>query len=364
VSSVIALPLLSSKPGPGAPEAPAALTPAPEHVRGGRTMIDSHGRTIRDLRLSITDRCNFRCVYCMEPGVRFMRGSELLSVAELVRLGRIAVGLGVEKVRVTGGEPTVHPGLADIIAGLSGAAVPDLALTTNGSLMDGPSLGAWRRAGLSRITVSIDSVRAERFAALTRSRVAPGRVIQGVREARRAGFDRVKLNAVVVRGFNEDEVAPLAGLARELGVEMRYIEFMPLDAARAWDRSRLVPASEIVERIDAAYPLTAAGREDPSSTSLLYRFADGAPGRVGVIAPVTRPFCGACSRLRITADGKVRPCLFSRDEWNVRGLLRGGASDREIAGFLADVTWNKQAGHGISSSGFRQPARTMSAIGG
>lgn len=341
-----------------------ALPEAPREARAGRRLVDSYGRTIRDLRLSITDRCNFRCVYCMEPDVRFMDSAELLSAEEIVRLGRIAVGLGIEKVRVTGGEPTVHPRLTEILAGLAAAGVSDLALTTNGSLMDRERLDGWRRAGLSRITVSIDSVRPERFVRMTRSAVGPERVIEGVRDARRAGFETTKLNAVVVRGFNEDEVAGLAGLARDLAVEMRFIEFMPLDSARAWDRSRLVPASEIVERIREAYPLVPAGRDDPSSTSLIFGFADGAPGRIGVIAPVTNPFCGQCSRLRITADGKVRPCLFSREEWDVRGLLRDGASDGRVGEFLADVTWAKQAGHGISSAEFEQPERTMSAIGG
>lgn len=329
-----------------------------------KRLVDSHGRSIRDLRLSITDRCNFRCVYCMDPDVRFLERGQLLNPEELARVASVCASLGVEKIRLTGGEPMVHPQLREIVERLSAVFSGDLALTTNGSLMDEPRLRALREAGLGRLTVSIDSVRPERFAAMTRSSTGPEQVIEGVRAAMRAGFCRVKLNAVVVRGFNEDEVAPLAGLARALGIEMRYIEFMPLDSARAWDRSKLVPAAEIVSRISAVYPLKPVGREDASSTSLIYEFADGAPGRVGLIAPVTRPFCGACSRLRITADGKVRPCLFSTEEWDLRPLLRGGADDEEIATFLADVTWTKQAGHGISSSGFRQPDRPMSAIGG
>jgi len=178
------------------------------------------------------------------------------------------------------------------------------------------------------------------------------------------GFERTKLNAVVVRGLNEGEVPALAGLARRFGVEMRFIEFMPLDSGHKWDRAKLVPAAEILERINAVYPLVALGKDHASSTADDYAFADGAPGRVGIIAPVTRPFCGECSRLRVTADGKVRPCLFSREEWDLRPLLRGGADDERVARFLVDATWTKQAGHGISSAGFVQPDRPMSAIGG
>lgn len=350
---------------PAAPPRPSgALASAPAAVHRSSRLVDSYGRAIRDLRISITDRCNFRCVYCMEPDVRFLAREELLNEEELVRLVSVCTALGVEKVRLTGGEPTLHPGLVRIIQGMRALPLRDLAMTTNGSVLEKAKLRAWREAGLDRVTVSLDSLRAERFAAITRSRTTVQAVVEGVRAAQRAGFSGVKVNSVVVRGFNEDEVQELAGLARELGVEMRYIEFMPLDSARAWDRRKLVPAAEIVERIGAVYPLRAVGREEASSTSLVYEFADGAPGRIGVIAPVTRPFCGACSRLRITADGKVRPCLFSRDEWDVRPLLRGGADDGRIARFLVDATWTKQAGHGISSSDFRQPDRPMSAIGG
>jgi len=338
---------------------------APASARAGRHQLkDSHGRVIRELRLSITDRCNFRCVYCMEPDVRFLDAGALLSVDELVRVARLCVALGVRKVRITGGEPTVHPRLVEIIRGVAGLGVADVALTTNGALMDSKRLAAWLDAGLSRITVSIDSLRPEVFAAVTRSRCSPDDVIAGVAAAKGAGFSVIKLNAVVVRGFNEGEVADLAGLARRFGVEVRFIEYMPLDSARAWDPSKLVPADEILERIGAMYRLVEVGREGASGTALLYGFADGAPGRIGVIAPVTRPFCGECSRLRITADGKVRPCLFSREEWDLMPLLRSGAGDDEVEEFLVDATWTKQAGHGISSAGFVQPDRPMSAIGG
>jgi len=337
---------------------------APAHAHASRRMLDSHGRTIRDLRLSLTDRCNFRCTYCMDPDVRFLPKLRLLKVDQIVRLARVCVGLGVEKVRLTGGEPTLHPELTRVIRELAALRADDLALTTNGSRMSDADLAAWKDAGLGRVTISLDSLRPERFAAITRSGSSAAEVVEGARRVMRAGFSPPKLNAVVIRGTNEDEVPDLAGLARDLGIEFRFIEFMPLDSARAWDRSMVVPGDEIIERINDVYPLVPLGRVAHSGTAEEWGFADGAPGRIGVIAPVTRPFCGACSRLRITADGKVRPCLFSTREWDLKPLLDAGAPDREIEEFLIDATWTKQAGHGISSEGFEQPARTMSAIGG
>lgn len=316
------------------------------------------------MRMSITDRCNFRCVYCMDPDVRFAAAGELLERSEIARMAAVCAGLGVRKIRVTGGEPTLHPELEGIIADIAAPDGVEVALTTNGSLLTVETARRWKRAGLKRVTVSIDAVTEERFAEVTRSRTGPERVIEGVRAAVEAGLGPVKMNAVVIRGVNEDQVAPLAGLARRLGVEMRFIEFMPLDSSRAWDRGHVVGADEVIARVHAAYPLRGLGREEESSTSEVFEFADGTPGRIGVIAPVTRPFCGACSRLRITADGKVRPCLFSTREWDLRPLLRGGAGDDEIRGFLIDATWTKQAGHGISAAGFAPPERTMSAIGG
>jgi cyclic pyranopterin phosphate synthase len=300
----------------------------------------------------------------MEPDVRFMDSGELLSVNEMVRVAAVCASLGVEKVRVTGGEPTVHPRLTDIITGLAGLGLDDLAMTTNGSLADEASLQEWKQAGLRRITISIDSIRAERFAQVTRSKSDPSRILEAIAASQRVGLRPVKVNAVIVRGVNEDEIIPLADLARTYGVEVRFIEFMPLDSAHGWDLRKVVFAAEVTERISEQYDLIDLGREDPSSTSLIYSFADGAPGRIGMVAPVTRVFCGACSRLRITADGKVRPCLFSRDEWDLKPLLRAGASDGDIAQFLVDATWTKQKGHGITSPTFQQPERPMSAIGG
>jgi cyclic pyranopterin phosphate synthase len=330
-------------------------------------MVDSHGRTIRDLRISITDRCNFRCVYCMEPDVRFAPQASLLTADEIVRVAAIAESLGVRKVRLTGGEPTLHPHLTDIVAGLAAAAGVEVALITNASLLNRSSLRAWKEAGLTRLTISIDSLRPDRFARLTRSSSSPAQVLRGIQMSLDEGLTPVKLNAVLIRGFNEDEAVELAALARALGVEMRFIEYMPLDSAHAWDSSKWVSAAETRAAIEGVFPLIACGDDDPSSTARTFRFADldgDSPARVGFIAPVSSPFCGACSRLRITADGKVRPCLFSTTEWDLRSPLRAGATDEELANFLIDATWTKQPGHGITSPDFVQPERPMSAIGG
>jgi GTP 3',8-cyclase len=300
----------------------------------------------------------------MEPDVRFMDAADLLTVDEMLRVAAVCTSLGIHKIRVTGGEPTVHPRLTEIISGLSHLGIDDLAMTTNGSLADEGSLKKWKDAGLHRITISIDSIRPDRFAKVTRSKTDPSKILEAIAASQRVGLTPVKVNAVIVRGVNEDEIIPLAELARTYGVEVRFIEFMPLDSAHGWDLSKVIIATQVVAAIDAAFPLTEPVREDPSSTSEIYRFADGAPGRIGMVAPVTRVFCGACSRLRITADGKVRPCLFSRDEWDLRPLLRSGARDSDIAQFLVDAAWTKQKGHGITSPAFEQPERPMSAIGG
>jgi len=332
-------------------------------------MVDSHGRVIHDLRISLTDRCNFRCVYCMEPDVRFAPASDLLTPAEIVRIARIAESLGVRKVRLTGGEPTLRPDLEAIIADLRSHTGVELALITNGSLLTRERLRAWKRAGLGRITLSIDSLRPDRFARLTRSATPPDAVLAAIEACLAEGLTPLKVNAVLLRGFNDDEAPDLAGIARRFGVEVRFIEYMPLDSAHAWDRSRMVPAAETRAAIHARFPLVACDDDDPSSTARTFRFADGAIGRIGFIAPVTSPFCGACSRLRITADARVRPCLFSTREWDLRPLLRPLAdqprpTDNDLATFLIDATWTKQAGHGISSTEFEQPDRPMSAIGG
>lgn len=310
----------------------------------------------------------------MDPDFRYMPKQQLLSLEEYVTLVRVAAGLGIRKVRLTGGEPTLYPEISELIRELGRLGVPDMAITTNGSLLGRMPLDEWRRNGLHRITLSLDSLRPERVRMITRTDSTPATVVEAIRLAHAAGFGPIKVNAVIMRGVNDDEVADFADFAIEHDVDMRLIEFMPLDSSRAWDRAQVVGADEMLGRIRERHELIAEEDEDPSSTSLNFRFAgrengerDGSPaGRIGIIAPVTRPFCGACSRLRITADGKVRPCLFSLTEWDLKPLLRspGGASEEALRSFLVDSVWTKQAGHGIGGEAFVQPGRTMSAIGG
>jgi len=361
----------ASAPALGRPGTPPP--PAPARVRSAGRMIDSYGRTIRDLRISITDRCNFRCVYCMEPDVRFAAHEDLLVPAEFVRIARVAESLGVRKVRITGGEPTLHPELTRIIAGIRGATGVEIAMITNASRIRRNSLREWKAAGLSRVTISIDSLRPDRFAAITRSGATVDDVLAGAAACISEGLAPVKLNAVLLRGVNDDEAADLASVARDLGVEVRFIEYMPLDSAHGWDAGKWVSAAETRAAVERRFRLIAVESDDPASTASVYRFADlppDAPARIGFIAPLSSPFCGACSRLRLTADGMVRPCLFSTTEWDIRPVLRGepvacgDRGDRAIADFLIDATWTKQPGHGVTAPGFTQPARPMSAIGG
>jgi cyclic pyranopterin phosphate synthase len=356
----MALPILQTDDRLAAPAPPSAPR---EVVRAGQ-LVDAHGRTVRDLRLSVTDRCNYRCVYCMDPDFRYMRKKELLSLGEFVTVARVCTSLGIEKIRITGGEPTLYRELDDLIAALGTLGPADLAMTTNGSLLPQMPLARWRRLGLRRITLSLDSLRPQRVAAVTRSTATPGTVIEAVRLARDAGFDPIKVNTVVMRGFNDDEIADFADFAREHDVDVRLIEFMPLDSSRAWSRASVVSADEMLRAVGRRHDLVPLDRADPAGTALRFSFADSGPGSIGVIASVTRAFCGACSRLRVTADGKVRPCLFSHEEWDLRPLLRNGGVDGDVARFIANAMWTKQAGHGIGSSGFSPPARTMSAIGG
>ncbi|MHC5003563.1 MAG: GTP 3',8-cyclase MoaA [Planctomycetota bacterium] len=356
----IALPLLADA-------AAAAPPPAPERAdvtgAAGR-LVDAHGRAIRDLRLSVTDRCNYRCVYCMDPDFRYMPKRQLLRLEEYLAAARVCVGLGVSKIRVTGGEPTLYPQLDELLEGLGRLPVDDLAMTTNGSLLTEAKARRWRAAGLRRITLSLDSLRPERVAAVTRTQATPETITGAIAAARAAGLGPIKVNAVIMRGVNDDELADFADFARRHEIDMRLIEFMPLDSSRAWSRRDVVGADEMLDRIGRRHELAPLDRANPDSTALDFAFADGAPGRIGIIAPVTRAFCGACSRLRITADGKVRPCLFSHQEWDLGPLLRGGADDRRIARFVVDAVWTKQAAHGIGAEGFTPPPRTMSAIGG
>ena len=325
-------------------------------------LYDKFGRQITDLRISVTDRCNFRCVYCRSADPEnYREHDEILSWAELDRLAGIFHELGIRKVRITGGEPLVRPGVEEYVARLAAMGFPDLSMTTNGYLL-GERCERLIASGLRRINISLDSLNPARFERITRTKTFAS-VMSGIEAAQDSRLAPVKVNAVLVRGFNEDEVEAFAEFARERGVIMRFIEFMPLDADRHWSRESVVPAAEIYGRIHARWPLVQIAHEK-SETARRYRFADGAPGEIGLIAPVTQPFCGHCSRIRLTADGKLRTCLFSKDDHDLRGLLREGASDGAIRDYIRLVVNDKEEGHRINEPGFVPPSRTMVFIGG
>jgi len=329
----------------------------------GIPLIDTQGRVVRDLRISVTDRCNLRCVYCMPAeGMPWLPKSDLLTYEEITRFARVCLTLGVTGIRLTGGEPTVRADLPVLVRMLNGLAPDlDLSLTTNALKLEAMA-EELREAGLRRVNVSLDTLDPKRFHQIAR-RDRFHETIAGLDAARRVGFSPIKVNAVLMRGFNEDEVVPLARWAREQGYELRFIEWMPLDFGHTWERWKLVPAAEIVDQLHAAFPLEAARVTDPSAPATLYRYRDGR-GSVGVIASVTRPFCGHCDRIRLTADGQIRTCLFALTEYDFRRAMRAGEGDEVIAEMLRAAVWRKEPGHLINSPYYKQPQRGMSAIGG
>jgi GTP 3',8-cyclase len=346
-------------------------------------LIDSQGRVLRDLRVSITDRCNFRCLYCLpetEAAQNFYRGhwahmpnpaviaqqwvprTHILSFEEIERVIRLAVGLGIQKVRLTGGEPLLRRDVEHLVARI--AKIPglgDLAMTTNGMLFPQKGL-ALRGAGLRRVSFSLDSLSRDNFRKIT-GRDGLEEVLRSISLAQQLGLRPVKVNAVIIRGLNDHEIEALAEFAREHGVSLRYIEFMPLDSARAWLKEMVVPGHEVLARLRARFDLQPVQSDNPAATAKRWAFPDGR-GEIGIIAPVTEPFCGHCNRIRLTADGKIRTCLFSVTEHDLRSRLRGGASDTEIADWLKGVVWQKEPRHHIGEPEFVSPPRTMSCIGG
>jgi len=332
-------------------------------MRIRESLIDSFGRMHTSLRISVTDRCNIRCFYCMPESVRFLPRAEILTYEEIERLVRVVAQMGVNKLRVTGGEPLVRAELPRLIEML--AAVPgirDIALTTNGILL-AEQAQALKDAGLGRLNISLDGLSEETFRKISR-REGSDRVLDGIFAAKRAGFKRIRLNAVAIRGITEAEVVPLGRFARQHRMEMRFIEFMPLDAENNWQTEQVLSGKEIREILEAEFgPLIPLARDDPSQTAVDYQFADGI-GRMGFINPVTQPFCGNCNRLRITAEGKIRNCLFSTEEWDVRELLRGGGTDDQIAETVRRAVHAKKSGHGIDTDDFIKPKRAMYQIGG
>ncbi len=327
---------------------------------------DSYGRPIRDLRVSLTDRCNFRCFYCLPHGEPPIAPKEqMLSYEEIDYVCEIFVALGIEKLRLTGGEPMLRRDIETIIKKLSrlkSAGLRDLALTTNGYYLPERAQGL-KDAGLDRVTISLDSLKRDIFKRMTGVDVLD-KVLAGIAAAKAAKLDPIKINAVIVRGHNEDEVADFAAFAREYDVKMRYIEFMPLDSGHEWSREDVVSGKEIRERINERFPLVRVDAARGSDTSARYGFADGAPGEIGIIAPVTEPFCGACSRIRLTSDGQIRTCLFSTVEHSLRDVVRSGASRDEIVEYIHSVIQKKEPRHFINDPGFVTPSRTMSFIGG
>jgi GTP 3',8-cyclase len=326
---------------------------------------DAYNRTIRDLRISLTDRCNFRCFYCLPNGEPpLARKATILTFEEIAYLAEIFVSLGIEKIRLTGGEPMLRRNIETLIAKLATLKpqLKDLALTTNG--FDIPRKAEpLKHAGLDRMTISLDTLDTRRFREITGVDSLED-VFTAIEVARAFGFGPVKINAVIVRGINDDELVPFARFARENAVEMRFIEYMPLDSGHGWDRNKVVPGREILAKINDAYPLNLKSAERGSETACKYEFADGAPGGIGIIAPVTEMFCGACSRIRLTADGQIRTCLFSTVEHDLRDYLRGGATRAELVEFIEHVTLKKEPRHYINDPDFIQPSRTMSFIGG
>jgi cyclic pyranopterin phosphate synthase len=324
---------------------------------------DGHGRKIADLRLSVTDRCNFRCQYCMPAeGLPWLERREILSFEEIERIVALLAAMGVSELRLTGGEPLVRRDFPVLAASLCAIdALGEVSVTTNGYLLERDA-EALVRAGIDRFNVSIDSLQRDRFFEMTRRDALP-RVLTGLEAlARFPEAHPIKVNAVAMRGFTEDEVLPFARFARSHPYQVRFIEFMPLDADRAWDRDRVLTGAEIRAQIEAVWPLEPEPRE-PSATARVYRFADG-QGRIGFINPVSEPFCGDCNRIRLTADGRLRTCLFSLNETDLRGPLRAGATDDDLEAIVRDAVWRKELKHHVNDEGFVQPARSMSQIGG
>jgi cyclic pyranopterin phosphate synthase len=325
-------------------------------------LLDGFGRVADDLRVSVTDRCNFRCTYCMPAeGLTWLPKDEICSFEELTRLLSIFVRLGVRSIKVTGGEPLVRADLPTLVR-MFRAAGPDLdiSLTTNGVLLPRHA-AALAEAGIDRATVSVDSLLRHRFEEMTR-RDALLTVLEGLRAAEDAGLTPIKINCVVIGGTNDDEVVAFARWARTTGYEVRFIEYMPLDAQHRWERDKVVASRTVLARIGEAFPLEPTGLGPEPATT--YRFADGAPGAIGVIGSVTEPFCDTCNRVRLTAEGQVRSCLFALEETDLRGPMRAGATDAQLEALIRDAIWRKWSGHRIDHPDFVQPDRSMSMIGG
>ena len=340
-------------------------SPKVEPAAASQILRDRHGRAITDLRISITDRCNYKCVYCRTGNEGAIYAE--LPIEDYLRMARVFVSLGIEKVRLTGGEPLLRRGLLEMVRELSrmrtiSGAPLDIALTTNGHLLEDLA-EPLRDAGLSRITVSMDAVDPEKFARITRVPGSYERVLAGVRAAKAAGLDPVKVNCVLLRGFNEDQIVPFARFSRDEGVIVRFIEFMPLEEDRVWTPESVVSLKEILRALESFRPVMPLEPNAASETAVRYTFDDGA-GEIGIIAPVTQAFCGHCSRVRLTSDGKIRTCLFSQMEHDLYGVMRRGGSDADLEAFIRKTVDQKEARHHIGEPDFLKPSRSMVHIGG
>lgn len=334
------------------------------HAERDAKLIDRFGRVHRSMRLSVTDRCNIRCFYCMPNEAVVFRGrEELLTFEEIVRVVRVAARHGVEKLRLTGGEPLVRQGVVELVGMLRAVeGIREIGLTTNGVLL-ADHASELRRAGLDRLNISLDTLHEERFEAITR-RKGLDRVLAGIEAARQAGFERIRLNAVAVAGWIERDAKELVEYAHARDLEMRFIEYMPLDADRQWTDSQVLTGSLLRELLEKQIgPLAVKERVDPAQPSTDW-ISQTTGGIIGFIEPVSEPFCGACDRLRLTAEGRLRNCLFSTEEWDLRSSLRSGASDDVLSEQMRDCVWNKRTGHGIDSPDFERPQRAMYQIGG
>lgn len=331
---------------------------------GTHPIVDSFGRVHNNLRISVTDRCNIRCFYCMpEQDVEFLPRNELLTYEEITRFVAITAKLGVNKIRITGGEPLVRKDLADLVVQLSQiSGIDDIAMTTNGLLLEDHVLSL-KKAGLQRLNISLDGLSESTFQRISR-RSGIDKVIRGINAALDLGFDKIRLNAVSIAGVTEEEIVPLAEFAIKRGLELRFIEFMPLDAEESWQKSLVLSGEKIRSVLESEFGrLNPAKRLDPSQPAVDYDFENG-PGTIGFINPVSQPFCDSCNRLRITAEGQLRNCLFSTTEWDVRRLLRNRAADAEIEQLIRDCVAHKKPAHGIDSDEFERPQKSMFQIGG
>ncbi len=351
LSSQISLPLFSRK-----------LLPLPNDR--SKIFTDIYDRKIEDLRISITDRCNLRCIYCLEPNTKFMNKKKLLSIEEYEHIAKLLIKSSqLKKIRITGGEPTTRVGLDSLIRSLGRTKIRDLAITTNGILLTEKRLKDWFKFGLDRITFSLDSLKKNQATQISRRAYDIDRIINIISLTKELGFKKTKVNVVIIKNVNDNEINDFCNLARELSIEIRFLEFMPLDDGKKWNKKNIFTANDIEEKLSLIEDLVFTGREHPSATSETWHFKNNKNAKVGIIAPVTRPFCGKCNRLRLTSDGKIRACLFSNEEWDISSSIKSN-NELETLKIIHSAVYRKNKEHKIGRSDFKYPSRAMNGIGG